>query len=404
MEKIKSRLYLTVFFFTILSVAFALLSNGRQKDFYYISIYASFIGLIIERHDVSFRKFNIAYPVILFGIIKISWFFIFQHEPGGYNFYNDQFNGGKKLVLGGILIFYLNQFSYYLRPLNYKKIILYILAVGFISATCFAVWQSLQGMERVMMGINRASISAYIYSTLSIVLVFLLYTQKNKLHYAMAAIVIIASFIILILTGTRAAIICHLLIMSCMTFYYFKKLHFKSLLIVCVLTAIAFGVLYDRYILPKINQTYNEVTLYQDGKDNTSLGARFSMWTVGLENFYHAPFGQSLKSRAEYSSSYVATRPQYKTTIHYIYIHLHNEMIDTLSLQGLAGGLALLWLYISLAWNALKKRNLPLLFTMNCVIVYGLTDVLFISSEAILFYMSLIGISGVMHNEKKPAR
>ena len=401
MEKIKSRLYFTVFFFAALSIAFALLSNGRQKDFYYIAVYGSILGLILERKNVEFKLFDIAYPVILLGAVKLIWFFLLEHEPGGYNFYSDQFNGGKKLVLGGVMIFYLKQFTDYLRPLNYRKIILYVLGFGFTAATCYASWQSLHGMQRVEMAINRATVAAYVYSTLSIIVVYLLYKQDKTLYYCAAAIVIIISFVILILSGTRAAIICHLFILACMTFYHFRKIHFKSIFIVCAISAIAFGLLYNRYIHPKIVQTYNEVSLYQEGRDNTSLGARFSMWSVGLKNFENAPLGQSFEARRDFTQAYVKEHPQYVSSMEFISVHLHDELIETLSLQGIFGGLTLIWFYFSLAWVALKKRNIPLLFTINCMVIYGLSDVILLSSEAILFYMSLIGISGIMLNEKR---
>ncbi len=395
MEKIKSRLYLTVFIFTLLSVAFALVSNGRQKDFYYIAIYLGIIGLFVERKNIYFRKFNIAYPIILFGLIKLIWFFLLQHEPTGYNLYSDQFNGGKKLVLGGILVLYLTQCSYYLNRLNYNKIMLIVLGAGFLSASCYGFWQFYQGSARVEMAINRATISAYIFSCLSVILIYLLYTQEKIGCYVLAATVIMVSFIIIILTGTRAAIIFHLLIVACMSFYYFRKIHFKSILVVLLISAITITILYNRYIYPKIIQTYNEVSLYQTGKDSTSLGARFSMWTIGLKNFGHAPLGQSFKSRLDYSTQIVEKKPEYRTALNFISIHLHNEMIETLSLQGIVGGLALLWFYISLAWTAFKKRNTPLLFTITCMIVYGLSDVLLLSSEAILFYVAMIGICSI---------
>jgi O-antigen ligase len=401
MEKIKSRIYVTVMFCALLSVAFALLSNGRQKDFYYISIYLGIVGLLMERNILKFKKFNIAYPIILLGIVKLVWFFVLQHESGGYNFYSDQFNGGKKLVLGGLLTFYLTQCSHYLNNIDYKKILLLVISIGFIAATCYGIWQSFQGENRVEMAINRATISAYIYSTLSITLIYLLYPQRKKVYYFIAAFVIVLSFITVILTGTRAAIICHLLIIACMTLYNFRKIHIKSVVVVAVISVLAVTILYNRYIHPKLTQTFDEIALYQEGRDNTSLGARFSMWTVGLNNFGHAPFGQSAKSRSDYSKQYVKDYPQYKAAMLYIDVHLHDETIETLSLQGIFGGLALLFFYFGIGWVALKNRNVPLLFTINCMIVYGLSDVLLLSSEAILFYVALIGLCGAISNDQR---
>lgn len=400
MEKLKSRIYVSVFIFAALSVAFALLSNGRQKDFYYIAVYLSIIGIIIERKNLSFNKFNIAYPIMLIGVVKLIWFLWLGKDVNGYNTYSDQFGAGKKLLLGGVLVFYLTQFSHYIRAINYKNVMLTIIGIAFVSASCYAFWQSWNGIGRAEMAINRATISAYVYSTLSVIFIYLLYIQKKPSCYIIAALSIVLSFTVVILTGTRAAIILHLLIIAMMTIYYFKKLHFKSTLIVLVIALLASFALYKNYIHPKIQQTYNEVTLYQEGQDNTSLGARFSMWTVGLKNFVNAPFGQSMQSRFNYSEQYVSKNPQYKSTMEYINVHLHDETIETLSLQGIFGGLALLWFYMSISWVAIRDRNTPLLFTMNCLAAYGLSDVLLLSSEAVLFYIALIGICGIKLPDK----
>lgn len=102
-----------------------------------------------------------------------------------------------------------------------------------------------------------------------------------------------------------------------------------------------------------------------------------------------------MHSRQEYTSQYTSKNPQYKTAMQFVNIHLHDEMIETLSLQGIVGGLSLLWFYLSISWVALREKNTPLLFTMNALILYGLSDVLLLSSEAILFFITLIGICGI---------
>lgn len=401
MEKIKSRLYITAFVFAVLSVAFALLNNGRQKDFYYIAVYLSILALIIERKNISLKKFNIACPIILLGIIKLIWFLWLGHEETGYNTYSDQFGAGKKLLLGGFLVFYITSFKHYIRAINYNNVMLAIVGIAFFSASCYAFWQAFHGMGRAEMAINRATISAYIYSTLSTIFIYFLYLQKKPTCYAIAAFSILLSFVVVILTGTRAAIIFHLFIIAIMTTYYFKKIHLKSMLAVLIISILSILVLYKNYIHPKIEQTYNEVTLYQEGQDNSSLGARFSMWTVGINNFVNAPLGQSMQSRMSYSDQFTSKNPQYKTAMAFISVHLHNEMIETLSLQGIFGGLALLWLYVSLCWVALRERNTPLLFAMNGLIVYGLSDVLLLSSEAVLFYVAVIAVCGISFPPKK---
>ena len=44
MEKVKLRLYQLTLIMSLISLALALLSSGKQREFFYIAIYASIIG------------------------------------------------------------------------------------------------------------------------------------------------------------------------------------------------------------------------------------------------------------------------------------------------------------------------------------------------------------------------
>lgn len=48
MEKVKLRLYQLTLILSLISLALALLSSGKQREFFYIAIYASIIGLACE--------------------------------------------------------------------------------------------------------------------------------------------------------------------------------------------------------------------------------------------------------------------------------------------------------------------------------------------------------------------
>ncbi|HDX4721262.1 TPA: O-antigen ligase family protein, partial [Enterobacter asburiae] len=84
--------------------------------------------------------------------------------------------------------------------------------------------------------------------------------------------------------GTRAAMGLYLILAIVLTLYNFKRIHLKSTLIfLCIVAGIVI-VSYKPLILPKLQQTQTEVESYQKGNDATSLGARFSMWSVGIQN------------------------------------------------------------------------------------------------------------------------
>lgn len=250
------------------------------------------------------------------------------------------------------------------------------------------------GMGRIEMAINRATVSAYVYSVLSLALVYSLYLQKNRTLLGVAGFTILISYFVILLTGTRAAMGLYLLLAIVLTLYHFRRIHLKSTLIFLCIVAGIIIVSYKPLISPKVTQAQLEVEKYQNGVDGTSLGSRFTMWSVGIHNGLAHPLGQSLKDREIWTQKYINNgHPNLITAIGYLKIHLHNEFIEKYSLQGLPGLAILLFFFVSMIAYALKNRNGLLLATMLLLLLYGLTDVILLSSEALIFFVTLFALS-----------
>ncbi|WP_150322196.1 O-antigen ligase family protein, partial [Enterobacter hormaechei] len=112
-----------------------------------------------------------------------------------------------------------------------------------------------------------------------------------------AGLTILISYFVILLTGTRAAMGLYLLLAIVLTLYHFRRIHLKSTLIFLCIVAGIIIVSYKPLISPKIVQTQMELESYQQGHDATSLGARFSMWTIGIQNGLAHPLGQSVEDR-----------------------------------------------------------------------------------------------------------
>lgn len=95
----------------------------------------------------------------------------------------------------------------------------------------------------------------------------------------------------------------YLLLAIVMTLYHFRRIHLKSTLIFLCIVAGIVVVSYKPLISPKIMQTQIEVDKYQKGYDRTSLGARFSMWTIGIQNGLAHPLGQSVEERETWTKN-----------------------------------------------------------------------------------------------------
>lgn len=393
MEKIGRRLYIASFTLAILSIVFTLIITARQREIFYFSFYLAMFGLFVERKNIRLPKMDISYVIIAIGLIKIIWTLVLYRHMQGYGLGHTQLDAGKKLVVGGVLIFYISYFSHYLTTFNYRQYLLAGFTLAFLLATGYGIYQVYHGIERIDLSTNRATIAAYIYSALSILLIYLLVKLKNSTgcHIAIVTIIIV-SFLIVVMTGTRAAILSHLLLILLMMLFHFRKIHLKPLLIVVALAGIASMASYGKYIKPKIEQTNTEITLYQQGDDFSSLGSRFSLWSVGLKIFSQHPFGNTVEARHTQAEEIIIGDPQNKTAMIYIDSHLHDELLEAASLQGIVGLLAVLFFYGYIITLSLIQKNTPLLMVGCCMITYGLSDVLLISSESLLFYMTCIAL------------
>lgn len=401
MEKVRLRLYQLTLVLVLASVALALVNSGMQRQCFYIAVYASIIGLLIESKRISLSPFSIALPILLLGVLNLVWYFIYEYQTEGINQYNAYLGTSKKLILASLLVFYIDRFKCYITKENFQKYFLIATATGFTLATGEGLWQASQGVGRVMMAIDRPTVSAYVYSVLSLAFVYSLYLQQSVKLYVLAGITILLSWFIILLSGTRAAMGLYLILAIVLTLYHFRKIHLKSLVIFGCIVAGIFVVSYKPLIAPKIAQTQLEIEDYQKGQDSTSLGARFSMWIIGVENGLAYPLGQSIESRETWSQNYVKDgHPHLAASLQYIRIHLHNEFIEKYSLQGIPGLLLLLFFFISVISYAIRNNNELLLATVLLLLLYGMTDVILLSSEAVLFFMTVFALATFFSRKK----
>lgn len=401
MEKINRNTYMLTIILSAISLLFLLLDSAQQRVFFYLAVYASILGFVVERKNLRKVRLKVALLPMIMGAMELLWFLFFEVRNGHVNHYNDHFLGGKKLLLGSILVLYLDSFKYHLHRDIAKKIFIIVSGVSLLLATGYGFIQEWQGMQRIEMAISRPTIAAYIYSTLSLAFIYALFQLRKKSAYMLAVAVILISYLNIIFTGTRAAMGVYPILIFLLTLFNFKKnIPLKPMLGVAVVILCIVGINFNAHVKPKILQTVHEISSYQTGNDDTSLGARFSMWTLGIYNGVHKPLGQSMESRERLSADYVQTHPENKTAMMYINVHLHNELIDTFSLQGVIGLVLLLGFYIGGVLLALRRNNLLLFFIMLSMLIYGLTDVLLISAEFVAFFIILMAFSTLITDEK----
>lgn len=159
------------------------------------------------------------------------------------------------------------------------------------------------------------------------------------------------------------------------------------------------SMLYKNY--SRIVDIKNDFVSLENKNDNTSIGARFTMLKAGLQVMKPTLFGQSVQQRLNDATAFITTTmPGSTLSLYSIKYHFHNEIIESLSLHGIFGGLTLLFFYISaLASSIVIKENVNvcLLMLILSLILMGLTDVLMIQSNTSM----IIGISIILASQVK---
>lgn len=383
--------FMPCFVFTLLcaSLTASLLSSGISRNFFYLSAYVSVAGLCFSYKKIKKKHLILIAPIFIFGLSKLIWAALTLGENQSISI-QPYFSTGKKITLASIIILFL--VSNVTKKTSLINILKATLLIAFSLSTVYAIWQHVDGSLRVEFDWNRATMSAYCYSALSLVTIsFFINSLKNLRSTLLIIGAFLISYAVIIFTGTRAAMIVHPIIFIVLLIC---NKHYKTPLVLLLALITIFGFFYKNNLQKKIEITNSEISTYlsSDGNKLTSLGSRFSMWKEGIWFIEQEPLGASQIERNTMITGHVKKYNTNEGALQYIGVHLHNELIETSSLQGLLGGIVLLLFYIGYIYISLTKKNIMLLSCMACLIAYGITDVIFFSSEGTVFFMSLLAI------------
>ncbi|QXO42742.1 O-antigen ligase family protein [Morganella morganii] len=391
------------------SMVIASFADTWSRDSYFI---LSYLSVIVTIWLVFFRKISlfrdraallVAASFLLFGISRVAWSFLMNDDgPGIYKSYSPT---ASRIILGAFIfcvcILLKNELRKFFSNIYVSGVIkvlpLYILLYALYDI--FVLHK-----DRVELDTNRATVTAYLVSAIFFVSLHFCAQVKNKLNISLFFTNLIVSNAIIILTQTRAAIAVYLLLSVFYTAIVFRKsLSIKKVSIVVVLLLIFAGTSYEFLYKSRINEAITETQGYDVTKPGGSLGDRYTMWYAGLSAFKHAPFGQSFQARNDFISEKIAAGNISDSIVVYLTIHLHSELIEVLSLQGIIGGVLLVLIYLSLLYAGIRNKNLLLIMITLCLGGYGLTDVLFFSRESITVYLLCIAVALVTGGKEDTA-
>ncbi|UFH68558.1 O-antigen ligase family protein [Morganella morganii] len=391
------------------SMVIASFADTWSRDSYFI---LSYLSVIVTIWLVFFRKISlfrdraallVAASFLLFGISRVAWSFLMNDD--GLGIYKSYSPTASRIILGAFIfcvcILLKNELRKFFSNIYVSGVIkvlpLYILLYALYDI--FVLHK-----DRVELDTNRATVTAYLVSAIFFVSLHFCAQVKNKLNISLFFTNLIVSNAIIILTQTRAAIAVYLLLSVFYTAIVFRKsLSIKKVSIVVVLLLIFAGTSYEFLYKSRINEAITETQGYDVTKPGGSLGDRYTMWYAGLSAFKHAPFGQSFQARNDFISEKIAAGNISDSIVIYLTVHLHSELIEVLSLQGIIGGVLLVLIYLSLLYAGIRNKNLLLIMITLCLGGYGLTDVLFFSRESITVYLLCIAVALVTGGKEDTA-
>lgn len=392
---------LAIIFMATASIVLNFISAAYARNLFYIASYISIISIIInlkKRPDTILIL--LVATLFLIGLSKYLWFCLEYIGNPQYNKYNPYFNTGKRLLLSAVIAWSLFSLEEYIKQSD-KKLIKIAMASAFIIASAVGIYQSVNYPNaRLDFFLGYATDSAYMYSAICIFVIIQLEKNKAIISKIAGAVCFVIAFYVLFKTGTRNVLICFpLILLICLTLWKENFIRKASIVLTAIIIAAVIG--YKPFIEPRITATTNEITNYtqHDGNRFGSFTARLAMWDVGYHAFKSHPWGMSFEEREKFAKDYTDKTNSNKSALHFMDIHLHNELIDTASLQGILGILVMLASYISLLYFACKNKDNLFLGITLIIISVGFTDVIFISREQSIFFPLVLILATLMERQ-----
>ena len=152
----------------------------------------------------------------------------------------------------------------------------------------------------------------------------------------------------------------------------------------------------------RYNDLNSDIVAYDKNNSVTSVGARFAMWKTGLAAAKDNYLWQSTDERNAKIVAEIKRDPSLSGALGYIQGHLHNEVVETLSLKGPSGLILYILFVISLGWYALRKQKSIILFAfLVSIIMFGLSGVMLYSKTTPVAWMLTLIMSIVFLEQNK---
>jgi O-antigen ligase len=273
---------------------------------------------------------------------------------------------------------------------------------GAILAVTVACSEYHSGEDRIKLITDSAGTVSYL---IDFVLLSILFVANNvfsnkRILLLIFLCIFIMNLTLLALTESRAAIILTPFLYIIFAIHEYKWVNKKSLIFVGFVVLLSLSVM-PSTVWHRLEDIQTEALTYQHN-NNTSIGARFSIWKSGLHSVAWSLLGQSPDNRNNKARQYIMSHERdnpeaYKNVVY----HLHDDILETLSLQGVAGVVSLVILYFMLILLPILRNQAIFSILPLSLVIFGLTDTVLIQSQSIIIVFISIIVTYAQMDDKK---
>lgn len=404
---ISNILYVITFALLIMILPTAFLHEKTSRVLFYWCGYLSLIGVAVNlfTKQKSTANKGISYLFILLALLFFIWSILSFYISGDTKS-ELLYTPAKRWFIASVIAYYILNYRSKTSPQYMRSLILISMSIAFIAGSAYGIIQGVISSERIVLGINRATLTAYAYSAFTLAFSSLIaHNFKHNYKYLAQVSILLISTYVIFLTQTRSAMFIHpllglTLLVVCM---YKDRLLNVKVVAISLIALITVIFLNNKILINRFNETTMEIAAYNSGNDNTSLGSRFSMWKLGLFSFKEYPFGQSESHRNNVITDYLKEHKENSAATEYLKVHLHNEFIQYASIFGIFGVIVLFIFFTTLIFKISQPKIIgPVGIATLSVLLYGSTDVLLTSIELIVIFSITITLS-YMITSARPA-
>lgn len=381
-----AHIYELLFIMACTALAISLFVDAYPRKILYVIFYSAAIFMAVKLKRREFicdsAALKVAAGLLLLGIVRFTWGEMHAHAQFS-DITSNYRTGGKLFMVSALLAyFFIGWRQYVTQKAALKGFV--ILFSGLTVTLGFAVHEHLQTGTRIQLLTDSAGTVSYLITSLAISTLFMGYgaIRHPVARISLFCVIFVLNTLLLILTESRAGV----LTLPVLYLGFFCLMHARiirfAIIPMIVMIAIGFTLL-PHSVWQRLESIRTEVGSYNTNND-TSIGARFSIWKGGFASIDWSPMGQSPDDRTskarEFITEHERKNPEAYKNVQY---HLHDDVLETLSLQGIAGGVTILLFYLILLIVPFKNRSPGTAILPASYVIFGLTDTVLIQSLSV---------------------